>query len=66
MKQTKQKRNNLVKKLFAEGMPEAEIGRMFNVSRQRIHQIVRNYSSYKPRKRAVDNFPLTQPCEVVK
>jgi len=46
--------------MFNEGKAtEAEIARMFNFSRQRAHQIVRGYYSYKPRqKESCAKLPL--------
>lgn len=61
MKQEKTKRNKAVKKLFEDGiMTEVEIARLLRLSRQRIHQIVRGYSSYKPKSRSVDNSALDE------
>lgn len=61
MKQEKIKRNEIIKQLFNEGkLTEAEIARMFRFSRQRAHQIVRGYSSYKPKSRSVDNSALDE------
>ena len=41
-------RNELMKKLRAEGRTYEEIGTMFNLTRQRVHQLITGYNPYHP------------------
>lgn len=54
---TPEKRKELIRKWYNEGRGYAEIGRLFGVSRQRIHQIVTDYQSPYMKNRVRDYIP---------
>jgi len=47
----------LYKSGYKDGMKMSDIARKFNVSPQRIHQIVKNYTSFRNRNSSFANYP---------
>jgi len=65
-KTTKQERNERVNRKFELGMTQAQIAKEMGLSRQRVHAILKDYFSYKPKNKPVDNFGVDTTSDGVK